>query len=86
MQGLEAPVGGGHAATQVGAIHDVVVHERRGVEQFEPGRHVDDAREVPRWLALLERIEPVSARPDRVPAPVSEQGAEPLAPAQKRRE
>ena len=53
-------------ASHVGAVHDVVVHEREGVQQLERGADVDD-----------HGIVGIATRADE--RPVAERGPEPLA-------
>ena len=82
VQALEPPVQARLAAAQVGVVHDVVVHERGGVEELEGRRDRHDA--VERGGGVGRRIEVVALRGDRLPAPVAEQRAEPLSAREER--
>ena len=67
-------MGGGAAATRVGVVDQVVVHERRGLEDLERGAG------VPERGRLL--VDPLEAG-DRGPSGVTEPGAQALAAAQR---
>ena len=82
MQALEPPVQARLAAAEVGVVHDVVVHERGGVEELERGSDGDDA--VERGGGVGRGIEIVALRGDRLPPPVAEQRAEALPPGEER--
>jgi hypothetical protein len=77
VQRLEAAVQARLAPAQVGVVHDVVVHERCGVEQLERGGDRHDA--VEGGGGVRDRVELVAEPGDRSPAPVAEERAESLA-------
>ncbi len=77
VQSLETAVRRRPAAPGVGVVHDVVVHEGGRVEDLErTGRENDRMQFVGRRL-VDERIE-ARSHAHRLPAPVTEQCAEPL--------
>ena len=80
VQALEQSVRRRRAPAGVGTVDDVVVHERRGVEEFERGGGRDDGEAIVRAVGF-ERVERVRAHP--LPAPIAEQCPETLATAEK---
>ena len=69
---LELPVQRGLAPPGVAGVHEIVVDQRTGMQQFQGRRGSDDLRAV---------------RPARTaPAPVAERGPQPLAPGQQARD
>ncbi len=80
MELLEQLVRRGGAAAGVGVVDDVVVHQRRRVEELEGGRRRHDGEPVASGLRF-EGIEATSA--DRLPPPVAEPRPEALAAAEK---
>ncbi|MDQ0725054.1 hypothetical protein QFZ21_000054 [Microbacterium sp. W4I20] len=77
MGGLESPMSGGSAASGVGVVDEVVVHESGGLEDLECGADIPE-RVVLGGVAITESR-------DRAPSGMAEAGAKTLAADQRRR-
>ena len=80
--GLEAAVRCGCAATGVGGVDQVVVDERRRVEELQGGCDADDRRDVPPAV-VTEEVAGIVEALHGLPAPVAEAGAVALSESQK---
>ena len=88
VQRLQGAVARGLAAAGIGIVDDVIVCERRGLEDLERCRDGDDGRLIRRIRGdvvgrRIARRRVVLGVDDRTPAPVAERGAKALSAPQR---